>query len=149
MNQALERQIEAFDRCVTERDAELADRVLDEDFALVLVHPQHAEMPRGRWLEVLPDYVVHSWEVEERIVEVDGDMAAVLRRVRMAATILGEERSGLFVISDIWRRRGDMWRIWRRHSTPLAAGSMPGAGGTSLPEAAGALSGHYGTVAGE
>ncbi len=131
MDHALERQLDAFDRCVAERDAELADRVLDEDYALVLVQPQRAEMPRGRWLEVLPDYVVHSYEVEERIVEVDGDTAAVLQRVRMAATVLGEERSGLFVISDTWRRRGDhVWRIWRRHSTPLAAGSMPGAGRT-------------------
>jgi hypothetical protein len=43
----------------------------------------------------------------------------------MNATVLGVDRSGLFVLSDIWLRGDDGWRIWRRHSTPLAAGVMP------------------------
>ncbi len=128
MDQALKRQFEVFDRCVTERNSELVEQVVDEDFALVLVHPEPAEMPRQRWLEVLPDYVVHSWDVEERSVAVDEDVAAVLQRVRMTATVLGEDRSGLFIISDTWRRRAGVWQIWRRHSTPVTAGSMPGAG---------------------
>lgn len=68
---------------------------------------------------------MHTYEVEEQRIELDDGVAAVLQRVRMAATVLGQDRSGVFVISDIWRRRGDDWRIWRRHSTPLAAGPMP------------------------
>jgi ketosteroid isomerase-like protein len=84
-------------------------------------------MPRSRWLEVLADYVVHEYEVEESSVDRDGDCAAALQRVRMRATVLGEDRSGTFVISDVWRLRADGWRIWRRHSTPLSAGGMPGA----------------------
>jgi hypothetical protein len=46
--------------------------------------------------------------------------------VQVRATVLGEDRSGPFVTSDLWRLRGDSWRIWRRHSTPLLAGAMPG-----------------------
>ena len=84
-------------------------------------------MPRARWLEVLTDYVVHEYEVQEHVVDVDEDCAVVLQRVRMAATVLGEDRSGVFVISDVWRRRPAGWRIWRRHSTPLGAGALPGA----------------------
>jgi hypothetical protein len=41
-----------------------------------------------------------------------------------------EERDGDAaerVLDDVWRRRADGWRVWRRHSTPLAAGRMPGA----------------------
>lgn len=37
-------------------------------------------MSRTRWLEVLPDYVVHSYSVEERVVDLDGDVAAVIHR---------------------------------------------------------------------
>jgi ketosteroid isomerase-like protein len=103
---------------------------LDEDYELVLVQPSPASMPRSRWLEVLPDYVVHDYEVQEHVVDVDGDCAAVLQRVRMSATVLGEDRSGQFVISDVWRRRGGSWKVWRRHSTPLSAGKMPGAANT-------------------
>ncbi len=126
--QDLDAALADFRRCVNERDHSTAERVLDEHFALVLVQPTPVEMPRDRWLDTLEDYVVHSWEVEEQRVDVDGDVAAVLQRVRMRATVLGQDRSGVFVISDIWRRRGDEWRVWRRHSTPLSAGVMPGGG---------------------
>jgi len=115
-----------FDDAVRHRDRDLAERVLDEDFALVLVHPASAQMPRTRWLEVLTDYVVHSYTVEEQLVDRSDDVAAVLTKVRMRATVLGEDRSGLFVISDVWRQGKDGWKVWRRHSSPLTAGGIPG-----------------------
>ena len=93
----------------------------------MLVHPSAAVMPRARWLVVLDDYLVHSYEIEEQRGDVDEDVAAVLSRVDMRATVLGEDRSGRFVISDVWRRGHDGWRVWRRHSSPLSAGDMPGA----------------------
>src|SRR5688572_6930512 len=118
----LARRIEAFQRAIEARDMAAAGEILDEDFALVLVHPVRAVLPRERWLAMLPDYVVHGYDVEEEIVDidVDGDHAAVLHRARMDATVLGEDRSGLFVISDVWRHRDGQWRVWRRHSTPVA-----------------------------
>lgn len=120
-------QMAKFEQCVRERDGQLAEAVLDPDYALVLVQPSLVIVPRSRWLELLPDYVVHSYEVQEQALDVRGDCAALLQRVDMQATVLGEDRSGLFVISDVWRLRIDEWRVWRRHSTPLAAGQMPGA----------------------
>lgn len=76
---------------------------------------------------MLPDYLVDEWTVQTRLVHDDGQgCAAVLQRVRMLATVLGEDRSGVFVISDLWRLRQGVWRIWRRHSTPLAESSIPG-----------------------
>jgi hypothetical protein len=122
----LQRQLDEFQRCIEERDAQPAENVLHDDYALVLVHPAAVEMPRARWREVLADYVVHEYELRGRIVDIDGDTASVLQRVSMRATVLGEERSGTFVISDTWRRGPDGWRVWRRHSTPLAGAPMPG-----------------------
>jgi hypothetical protein len=29
------------------------------------------------------------------------------------------------VITDVWRRGQDGWRLWRRFSTPMTAGAMP------------------------
>ncbi len=116
----------AFQRCLEDRDVDLASEMLDDDYALVLVQPDRFVMPRAQWLSVLPGYVVHEYTVEEQIVDVDGDCAAVLHRVTMKATVLGEDRSGSFVISDVWRRRDGVWRIWRRHSTPASAGPIPG-----------------------
>jgi ketosteroid isomerase-like protein len=128
---ALEDRMAAFQRCIEARDRAAAEDVLHAGYALVLVQPARAVMLRARWLEVLPDYVVHSYRVEEQVVDVDGDVAAVVHRVEMAATVLGQERSGLFVISDVWRRDTEAWRVWRRHSTPLRAGPLPGASSPS------------------
>ena len=103
--------MEAFQRCIERRDAQAADAVLDDDYALVLVHPTPAVMPRERWLAVLRDNVVHGYELQERFLDVSGDCACVVQRVAMRATVLGEDRSGTFVISDVWRRGGEGWRI--------------------------------------
>ncbi|MEP7022154.1 MAG: nuclear transport factor 2 family protein [Pseudonocardiales bacterium] len=129
MSDDLDAAMAEFQRCILQRDQAAAADVLDPDYALVLVHPVRATMPREVWLANLPDYLVHSYDVQEQAIDVDGDCAAVLHRADMSATVNGVERSGLFTITDIWRRRGGHWRIWRRHSTPLSAGRMPGSGG--------------------
>jgi hypothetical protein len=120
-------QIAAFDRVVHDRDVDLAATVLDPDYALMLVVPVPAVMPRLAWLATLPDYVVHEYVVDEQTVDVDPvtGSAAVLSRVRMRATVLGADRSGDFVLTDVWLRRPEGWRVWRRHSTPVTAGAMP------------------------
>jgi hypothetical protein len=122
----LQASMAAFQRAVIERDGGLAETVLDQDYQLMLVQPAVAVVPRVGWLAVLPDYVVDEYEVESEQVDVDGDTAAVLSRVRMLATVLGVDRSGVFVISDVWRRRDGGWMLWRRHSTPATAGLLPG-----------------------
>jgi hypothetical protein len=122
----LKTQISNFERCVLQREVELARTVLHPDYALVLVQPAPAVMPRSRWLEVLPDYVIEAYDVQEQHLDVLGDCATLLQRIEMTATVLGQDRSGVLVISDVWLRGDDGWRIWRRHSTPLSAGDMPG-----------------------
>jgi hypothetical protein len=121
-------QIAKFERVVLQSDAELALTVLHPDYALVLVLPVPAVMTRARWLEVLPDYHVEAYDVQVQHLDVLEDCATVFQRLTMTATVLGGDRSGTFVISDVWLCGADGWRIWRRHSTPLAAGPMPGVG---------------------
>lgn len=116
-----------WDVAIRERDASAAAQILHEEYRLVLVQPAQAVMPREAWLALLPDYMVHHLHIQEQVVDVIGDVAAVLQRVSMKATVDGQDRSGIFVISDVWRRTDDGWRVWRRHSTPLSAGALPGA----------------------
>jgi hypothetical protein len=125
-DQELTAQFANFERVVLQRDAELALTVLHPDYALVLVVPVPAVVPRARWLEVLPDYHVEAYDVQVQHLDVLDDCAVLFQRLTMTATVLGEDRSGTFVISDIWLLGADGWRIWRRHSTPFAAGPMPG-----------------------
>ena len=124
MSGDLEARMTEFQRCIEARDETGAGDILDSEFALVLVQPARAVVPRGAWLTTLKDYVVHAYAVDEQILDVDGDCAAVVQRVQMTATMLGQDRSGVFIISDVWRKRDGHWRVWRRHSTPLTAGAM-------------------------
>lgn len=113
-----------WERAIKDRDPEAARNILAQDFALVLIHPSRAVVALEEWIAMLPVYVVHEWDVEERVVDMDGDLAAVFQRVRMHATVNGEDRSGQFAISDTWRRSDGEWRVWRRHSTPFTAGEL-------------------------
>lgn len=108
------------------RDVAGIEDYLHEDYALVLVVPRQVTMRRDEWLRLLPDYVVHSYDIHEQVVDVAGDTAAVLSLATQHATVAGGDRSGRFVISDTWLRGPDgQWRVWRRHSTPATAGDMP------------------------
>jgi hypothetical protein len=121
----LELRLDEFQRVIEARDVKAAEAVLDEDYALVLVHPTRAVITRAMWLGALPDYVVSEWTLQERLVDVDGDCAAVLQKGFQRAVVQGQGRDGVFVVSDIWRRRQGLWRVWRRHSSPLSAGEIP------------------------
>lgn len=114
-----------WQRSIEERDLEAASGYLEDDYALELVVPQAAVVPRAEWLKTLPEYLVSSYAIHERIVDVEGDLGVILHRATMVATVFGADRSGTFVITDVWRRREGVWRVWRRHSTPLRGGPMP------------------------
>ena len=118
-------QAARWEQAVRGRDEALAGQLLAPGFAVETVEPVRTVMSRAVWLEVLSDYVVHEWSVEEQVVDLDGDVAALLQRVRMRTTVMGEDRSGVYVLTDLWRREGGEWRVWRRHSTPLLPGRAP------------------------
>ena len=118
-------QAARWDQAIMQRNEAEARQVLTAGFALEMVEPVRSVMARDVWLEMLPDYVVHEWAVEEQIVDVDGDVAAVFKRVRMRATVMGEDRSGVYVLTDLWRRDGGEWLVWRRQSTTLSPGRLP------------------------
>ena len=111
------------------RDVAAAGGFLADDYALELVQPDRAVVPREAWLAMLPDYVVSGYRILAQIVEISGDVGLVLHRAEQQATVLGADRSGTFVLTDVWRRVDGVWRVWRRHSTPLSAGPMPGSAG--------------------
>jgi ketosteroid isomerase-like protein len=108
------------------RDLETVGDFLHEDYALVLVVPAAVVMPRQEWVRVLADYVFRAYAIHEQVVDVNGDVAVVLTLASQEATVLGQDRSGRFVLSDTWLRDDSgRWKVWRRHSTPTSAGPMP------------------------
>ena len=109
------------------RDVEGVGEFMHEDYALVLVDPSEVEVPLDEWLQMLPDYVQHSYEIHHQVARVAGDTAAVMTLATQHATVEGGDRSGRFTVTDVWLRDpAGQWRVWRRHSSPPAtAGAMP------------------------
>jgi ketosteroid isomerase-like protein len=116
---------DAWQRALEGRDSEAAAEYLADDYALVVTNPAHAVMPREEWLRLLPDYDIRSYEIQHREVDVRGGVGVVVQRVAMTAVVSGADRSGVFVLVDLWSEDEGAWRVWRRHSTPLSAGEMP------------------------
>jgi ketosteroid isomerase-like protein len=107
------------------RDVDAAVQFIRDDYALTLVYPLKSVVHRKEWLDTLPDYVISRWDVQESMWDVAGDVASHFHVVDMTATVFGTPRNGLFVITDTWVRGDKGWQVWRRHSTPLAAGGYP------------------------
>jgi len=108
------------------RDLDAIGDYLHPGYALVLVIPGPVTVHRDEWLRTLPDYVVHSYDIHQQTIDVIGDVATVMTSATQHATALGVDRSGGFIVSDIWLRGEDgSWRVWRRHSTPATAREMP------------------------
>ena len=119
---------EAWQRTIETRDPEAAAEFLANDYALVVTHPEAAVMPREEWLRVLPSYEVSAYEIHHRTLDTRDGVAVVVQRVDMRGVVFGADRSGVFILVDVWIDVTGTWRVWRRHSTPLSAGSLPRAG---------------------
>ena len=74
-------------------------------------------VPRGAWLEALEGYATKSYRVDDAQVHVYGDTAVAFLMVTQQASVKGQDRSGQFVITDVWVRQPGGWRVAERHSS--------------------------------
>ena len=107
----LEREwMEAIQR----KDLAALDRLVGPDYAYTA--SGQGRWPRQRWMETVAVYDVHAFTFLDIDVRVYGDVAVVLPHVRQTATVAGATRSGEFLITDVWVRRGDRWQVVARSS---------------------------------
>jgi ketosteroid isomerase-like protein len=72
---------------------------------------------REQWLANLKYYVTESYTIDDIRVSVYGDTAVVFMLFTQKATVRGQDRSAQFVITDIWVKQKDGWRVAERHSS--------------------------------
>jgi ketosteroid isomerase-like protein len=98
-------------------DVAAADRILGAEYALMA--PGIGVMPRAAWLASLKDYVVDSYEFNDVRVHVYGETAVMRSRYKQTATLLGKDRSGEMLITDVWVKRDGRWQVVARHTSFL------------------------------
>ena len=103
------------------RDAEFLERHLGEEFTLTTGRPGAEVRGRSEWLDVTQQsYVIDSFDFEELDVRVYGHVAVAASRYRQQARMGDLERSGSYVMTDVWVRRKGRWQLVCRHATALA-----------------------------
>ena len=107
----------AWAEAIKNRDVAAADQILGAEYALWATGI--GEMPRAQWLAALPEYVVHSYELTPKHVQVYGDTAVMRSHYHQTATVFGKDRSGPMLVTDVWVKRDGRWQVVARHSSAL------------------------------
>jgi hypothetical protein len=72
---------------------------------------------RERWLSVMPNYEIVEMTIDDIRAQRYGDVGVVTVLWTQRAFVNGNERSGTFFITDIWRKTETGWRVAERHSS--------------------------------
>ncbi len=83
---------------------------------------QHTQ--KARWLDVVPEYQTVRGSIDDISVHVLGETAIVHCLYTQEASIRGHDRSGQFVLTDVWVLRDGEWKMAQRLSSrPEPAGA--------------------------
>lgn len=74
-------------------------------------------VPRNAWLEALADYNITEASVDHIHVRMYDDVAVAVMLWRQTATLHGEDRTAVFMLTDIWVNVEGEWRLAERHSS--------------------------------
>ena len=74
-------------------------------------------IPRERWLIGLKDYFTESFSIDDIKVNVYGNTAVAMLMYTQKAIVRGQDRSGQFMLTDIWVKGDKGWMIAERHSS--------------------------------
>jgi ketosteroid isomerase-like protein len=74
-------------------------------------------IPRDAWLEELGDYNITEASVDHIHVRIYDCVAVAVMLWRQKATLHGEDRTAVFMLTDIWVHVKDGWRLAERHSS--------------------------------
>ena len=74
-------------------------------------------IPRERWLIGLKDYITESFSIDDIKVNVYGNTAVAMLMYTQKAIVRGQDRSGQFMLTDIWVKGDNGWMIAERHSS--------------------------------
>lgn len=109
------RWAEAFQR----KDVVALQNMMADNYSLIIaVEGMPLQVvPRNAWLESLNDYDIFAASVERIHVNVYDCVAVAVMLWHQTAKLHGADRSAEFMLTDIWVRQGDEWRLAERHSS--------------------------------
>ena len=100
-------------------DRAALERVLAPEFALVVSARPEARVDRAAWLRTAgADYTCTAFRYDGMQVRDFGDVVVVSSLATQQATAFGQDRSGTFFLTDIWRADASgAWQVIARYSS--------------------------------
>lgn len=132
-NMNIEKEITALEKqwagAIQKQDESLMSQFLADDYFLAVAIQEMPLriIPRDLWLDNLKFYKTASFNIDDIKVHVYGNSAIVLMLFTQHATVRGQDRSGQFLLTDIWVKQEGGWRVTERHSSrpEPAQGPLP------------------------
>src|SRR5512142_3376329 len=91
--------------CVIRGDYDGLKRDLADEYVLVIPDMAPGRFNRDQYLQTARTVAARSYQYDDFLIRAYGDTAVVTAKYQQQATYDGVERSGRFVITDIWVHR--------------------------------------------
>lgn len=111
-----------WNAAIRRRDVTVMDRFLAATFRVVIgIEGQPLSItPRDQWLETLKVYLLDFQAIDDMSISMYGDVAVVVLAYRQIGGTPGNrDISGNFLLTDIWVKTPEGWRVTERHSSRL------------------------------
>ena len=108
------RRERAWLAAIQAKDLVFLDSFLATEF--VYTASNHGRRNRQEWLDSIADYQFTQLQLLETNVSTYGGVAVVHARIRQDATLAGQVRVGVFLITDVWVKRDGRWQVVSRTS---------------------------------
>ena len=109
-----------FQTAVADRDVAVLEELLAPEFTLTTGRAAAPVRTRAEYLELTAtSYVIEGWEFEALDVVPLGDAALVRTRYRQRGSMDGADRTGVFLLTDVWATREGRPQLVARHSSAL------------------------------
>ena len=116
---AVRAQQEAWMAAWIANDRATLERILAPEFALIVSSRAESRMERAAWLRTAgTEYTCEEFRYDGMKLRDFGDVVVVSSLATQRATAFGQDRSGTFFLTDVWRMGADgAWQVIARYSS--------------------------------
>jgi len=111
-------------KAVARKDKDALNRFMADEFTLTSAYSTGDIITRDEFLKNIQAVKQNELSFYNATVGIYGDVAILKARIKDSYTMNGEDRSGDYLITDVWVKREGRWQIVTRHSSlPMKAQS--------------------------
>lgn len=120
-SKAIEQCENEWNKAIKDQNADAAAKFLGDDYVLVGVRSTGTvDVPAHVWLDSLRSMKIHEYAWQLKRVKTYGDSAVVSILGSWRIDFMGKEINENFLLTDVWTRTADGWKVVLRHSSPFA-----------------------------